>query len=156
MRRVALALGALIIPVLAVADPFLPSDRQAAQLVLARRTDGFMTIGQTLATAERESRGAFAQAGYQVERRPEDPFVRVRICYRLGRELPPCGLDYLVSVDPPHVEPADRFDGLGRDLEHGPRAFLRALAREDALQRQPVLLQRLRAVLEPFNPYDWR
>ena len=156
MRRLALTLAALLAPALACAQPFLPADRAALDLALNRRTDGFTTVGRTLAYAERTSRGAFVPAGYQVERRPGEPFVRVRICYRLGLDPPSCGLDYLVTVDPPHVEPADRTDGLGRDLEHGPRAFLRALAREEALQRQPVLLRRLRAALEPFNPYDWR
>ena len=156
MRRLALALAALLAPGLARAESVRPSDRAAVDLVLGRRTDGFTTVGQTLAYAARASRGAFSPAGYRVERRPGEPFVRVRICYRLGTEPAACGLDHLVTVDPPHVEPADRTNGLGRDLEHGPRAFLRALAREDALQRQPALLRGLRAALDPFDPYDWR
>lgn len=156
MRRLALALAALLVPGPASAEPFLPADKAALELTLGRRTDGFLTVGQTLAYAERASRGAFARAGYRVERRPGEPFVRVQICYRLGLDPPACGLDYLVTVDPPHVEPADRTVGLGRDLEHGPRAFLRALARDDALRRQPALLRRLRAALEPLDPYDWR
>lgn len=61
-----------------------------------------------------------------------------------------------MTRDPPHVEPADRFDGIGRDLEQGPQAFLRALAREAEHQQQPAPLQALRRVLEPLNPYDWR
>lgn len=146
----------LLAPTCAVAEPFLPSDRSAVDLALGRRTDGFTTVGRTLAYAERASHGAFSPAGYRVERRPGEPYIRVGICYRLGHAPPVCGLDYLVTTDPPHAEPADRTVGLGRDLEHGPRAFLRALAREDALQRQPALLQRLRAALEPLNPYDWR
>ena len=80
----------------------------------------------------------------------------MRICYRLGIDPPTCGLDYRVAVNPAHVEPADRYDGLTRDLEHGPQAFLRALAREADLQRQPVFLRKVEAALEAFNPYDWR
>ena len=63
---------------------------------------------------------------------------------------------YRVAVNPPHVEPADRYNGLARDLEHGPQAFLRALAREADLQRQPDVLRKVQAALEPYNPYDWR
>ena len=156
MRRLALVLAALLVPVPASAEPFPPADAAALDLALGRRTGGLVTVGQTLAYAERASRGAFTRAGYRVERRPGEPFARVQICYRLGPEPPACGLDYLVTVDPPHVEPIDRTVGLGRDLEQGPHAFLRALARDDALQRQPALLRRLRAALEPLDPYDWR
>ena len=151
-----LILAPLLASTSAGAEPFLPSDKAAVDLALGRRTDGFTTVARTLAYAERASRGAFAPAGYRVERKPGERFVRVQICYRLGTDPRACGLDYLVTVDPPHAEPADRTDGLGRDLEHGPRAFLRALAREEALQRQPDLLRQLRAALEPFDPYDWR
>lgn len=154
--RICLALGAILAAGAAQAQPFLPQDRAAVELVRGRRTDGFATVAATLAYAERASEGAFGLSGYQVEHRPGEPFSRVRICYRLGADPPVCGLDYRVTANPPHVEPADRFDGLGRDLEHGPRAFLRALGREVALQRQPEILRRLRAALDPYDPYDWR
>ncbi|MDP4022610.1 hypothetical protein Q8W71_08255 [Methylobacterium sp. NEAU 140] len=140
----------------AAAQPFVPADREAVELVRGRRTGGYVTVAATLAYAERASGGAFTLAGYRVERRPEDPFARVCICYRLGVDPPTCGLGYRVAVNPVHVEPDDRYDGPGRDLEHGPRAFLRALAREVSLQRQPELLRRLRAALDPYDPYDWR
>jgi hypothetical protein len=140
----------------ASAQPFLPADQAAVDLVRGRRTDGFTTVARTLAYAERASGGAFTLTGYRVERRPGEPFSRVAICYRLGADAPACNLGYYVAANPPHVEPADRFDGLGRDLEHGPRAFLRALGREAALQGQPEILRRLRAAIDPYNPYDWR
>lgn len=154
--RLALALCTLLAATAAEAQPPVPTDRAAVGLVLGRRTDGFTTVARTLAFAERASGGAFTRAGYRIERRPGEPFADVRICYRLGIDPPACDLAYRVAVDPPHVEPSDRFDGLERDLEHGPRAFLRALAREKALQRQPEIQRRLRAALEPFDPYDWR
>lgn len=140
----------------ACAQPFVPTERAAIDLVRDRRTAGFTTIARTLAYAERVTGGAFRLGGYRVDYRPEAPFARVRICYRLGIDPPTCGLDYRVAVNPAHVEPADRYDGLTRDLEHGPRAFLRALAREVDLQRQPEILRKIQAALDPFNPYDWR
>lgn len=138
------------------AQPFVPTEQAAIDLVRGRRTAGFTTIGKTLAFAERATGGAFRFGGYRVDYRPDAPFARVRICYRLGIDPPACGLDYRVAVNPAHVEPADRYDGLTRDLEHGPRAFLRALAREAELQRQPDVLRKVQAALDPFNPYDWR
>ena len=65
-----------------------------------------------------------------VERRAGEPFTRVHICYRLrpaGRpaELA-CGVDYLVSADPPHVEVAEAFGDLGRELEAGRDRWLGA------------------------------
>ena len=138
------------------AQPFVPPERAAIDLVRERRTTGFTTIGRTLAYAQRATGGAFRLGGYKVDYRPDAPFARVRICYRLGIDPPTCGLDYRVAVNPPHVEPADRFNGLTRDLEHGPQAFLRALARETDLQRQPDILRRIEAALDPYNPYDWR
>ena len=140
----------------ACAQPFVPSERAAIDLVKDRRTDGFTTVARTLAYAQRATGGAFRLGGYQVDYRPGAPFARVRICYRLGIDPPTCGLDYRVAVNPAHVEPADRFNGLSRDLEHGPQAFLRALAREADLQRQPDALRKIQAALEPYNPYDWR
>lgn len=140
----------------AAAQPFVPEDRQAVALVKAHVTDGFATVARTLAYAETASRGAFAFAGYRVDDRPGEPFKRVRICYRLGIDSPVCDVEYRVGTNPPHVTPSDRFDGLGRDLEHGPRAFLRALARTVTLQRQPEMLRRIEAALDPLNPYDWR
>lgn len=140
----------------AVAQPFVPADRVAVDLVKSHVTDGFATVARTLAYAEKASRGAFAFAGYRVEDRPGEAFKHVRICYRLGIDPPVCDVEYLVAVNPPQVTPSDRFIGLGRDLEHGPRAFLRALARQASLQRQPDMLRRLQAAVEPYNPYDWR
>ncbi len=80
----------------------------------------------------------------------------MRICYRLGIDPPVCAIEYLVASNPSQVTPSDRYDGLGRDLEHGPRAFLRALAREASLQRQPEFLRKVQVALDRFNPYDWR
>lgn len=156
MRRAPVLLTALAAAGPALAQPFVPGDRQAVELVRAHNTDGYVTVGRTLAHAERISRGAFALTGYQVEQRPNEPFKHVRICYRLGIDPPACPVEYLVGTNPPHVEPSDRYDGIGRDLEHGPRAFLRALAREAAMQRQPETLRRIEATLDQYNPYDWR
>ncbi|MCJ2123717.1 hypothetical protein [Methylobacterium sp. J-077] len=156
MRRLALALLAASVASGAQAQRFLPTERAAIDLVRSRHTDSLATVDGTLAYAERATGGAFRRGGYRVVRRPGEPFARVQICYRLGIDPPTCGLDYLVTVNPPHVEPAERYDGLARDLEHGPRAFLRALAREADLQRQPQILRRIQAALEPYNPYDWR
>ncbi|MGH1570960.1 hypothetical protein ACRAWG_10095 [Methylobacterium sp. P31] len=138
--------------------PLPTSAREAVGLVLRRRTAAFTTVAQTLRYAERASNGAFALERVRAEHRPDEPYARVRICYRLGdRSAPPiCNLDYLVTRNPPHVEPADRFNGIGRDFEQGPQAFMRALAREAEQQQQPALLQAFRQVLEPYNPYDWR
>ncbi len=156
MRRLAPALVAAVVTSGVHAQPFLPTERAAIELVRSRHTDSLATVDGTLAYAERVTDGAFTRGGYRVVRRPGEPFARVQICYRLGIDRPTCGLDYLVTVNPPHVEPAERYDGLARDLEHGPRAFLRALAREADLQHQPAILRRIEAALEPFNPYDWR
>ncbi|SFM07848.1 hypothetical protein [Methylobacterium pseudosasicola] len=156
MRRLALALLAASVASGAQAQHFLPTERAAIELVRSRHTDSLATVDGTLAYAERATGGAFRRGGYRVLRRPGEPFARVQICYRLGIDPPTCGLDYLVTVNPPHVEPAERYDGLARDLEHGPRAFLRALAREADLQQQPKILRRIQGALEPYNPYDWR
>ncbi|MCJ2059115.1 hypothetical protein MKL09_21555 [Methylobacterium sp. J-048] len=156
MRPLALALLAASVASGVHAQPFLPTERAAIDLVRTRHTDSLATVDGTLAYAERATGGAFTRGGYRVLRRPGEPFARVQVCYRLGIDPPTCGLDYLVTVNPPHVEPAERYDGLARDLEHGPRAFLRALAREAELQRQPQILRRIQAALEPYNPYDWR
>lgn len=152
-------LGAILLAMGAVpahAEPFVPGDRRAVDLVKAHVTDGYVTVARTIAYAERASRGAFAFAGYRVEDRPGEPFKHVRICYQLGIDPPTCDVEYLVGTNPPHVEPSDRYDGLGRDLEHGPRAFLQALAREASLQRQPEYLRRIEVALDRYNPYDWR
>ena len=156
MRFVVPALLAALVSGTACAQPFVPTERAAIDLVRDRRTAGFTTVGRTLAYAERVTGGAFQFGGYRVDYRPDVPFARVRICYRLGIAPPNCGLAYRVAVNPPHVEPTDRYDGLARDLEHGPQAFLRALAREADLQRQPDVLRKVQAALEPYNPYDWR
>ncbi|MDP4004490.1 hypothetical protein [Methylobacterium sp. NEAU K] len=156
MRRLVLVLLAALASSAASAQRFLPTERAAIALVRDRHTEGLATIAQTLAYAERASGGAFALGRYRIARRPGEAFARVQICYRLGVDPPTCGLDYLVTVDPPHVEPAERYDGLTRDLEHGPRAFLRALAREVDLQRQPEIVRRLQGALDAYNPYDWR
>ena len=157
MRPLVIALVALVAPAgAAIAQPFLPGERAAIALVQDRHTDAATTVARTLAYAVRATGGAFALGGYRVVHRPGEPFARVQICYRLGLDRPTCGLDYLVTVDPPHIEPADRFDGLTRDLEHGPRAFLRALARQAELQRQPEILRTIRSALDAYDPYDWR
>ncbi|TXN42825.1 hypothetical protein [Methylobacterium sp. WL7] len=156
MRRLALVLLIASAASGADAQPFLPTERAAIDLVRTRQTESLATVDRILAYAERATGGAFTRGGYRVVRRPGEPFARVQICYRLGIDPPTCGLDYRVTVDPPHVEPAERYDGLARDLEHGPRAFLRALAREADLQRQPAALRQIRAALEPYDPYDWR
>ncbi|AIQ93899.1 MULTISPECIES: hypothetical protein [Methylobacterium] len=156
MRFVVPALLAVLVSGTACAQPFVPTERAAIDLVRDRRTAGFTTVARTLAYAERVTGGAFRFGGYRVDYRPDVPFARVRICYRLGIDPPNCGLAYRVAVNPPHVEPADRYNGLARDLEHGPQAFLRALAREADLQRQPDVLRKVQAALEPYNPYDWR
>ncbi len=156
MRALIPALFSALVSTGACAQSPVPSERAAIDLVRDRRTDGFATVAQTLAYAERVTGGAFRLGGYRVDYRPEAPFARVRICYRLGVDAPTCGLAYRVAVNPAHVEPSDRYDGLTRDLEHGPRAFLRALARDVDLQRQPAILRKIQAALDPYNPYDWR
>ncbi|WP_449409910.1 hypothetical protein [Methylobacterium komagatae] len=157
MRRAVILVVALIGATSpAAAEPFVPGDRQAVDLVKTHVTQGIISVSRTIAHAERVSRGAFTLTGYRVEQRPGEPFKHVRICYQLGIDPPVCGVEYLVGTNPPHVEPSDRYDGLGRDLEHGPRAFLRALAREASLQRQPDMMRRIQAALDPYNPYDWR
>jgi hypothetical protein len=156
MRAVSLALLVAVLAGPAAAQPVLPTRQAAIDLVRERRTSGFTTVARTLAYAERVTGGAFKVGGYRVEQRPSEPFARVRICYRLGLDPPTCGLDYRVAVNPPQVEPADRYDGLTRDLEHGPSAFLRALARAADLQRQPEIERTIQGVLDPLNPYDWR
>ncbi|MGH1571649.1 hypothetical protein ACRAWG_14420 [Methylobacterium sp. P31] len=156
MRALILALLGALSASAACAQRFVPTERAAISLVRDRRTAGFTTVAQSLAYAERVTRGAFKVSDFRVDYRPDVPFARVRICYRLGIDPPTCGLDYRVAVNPAHVEPADRYNGLTRDLEHGPRAFLRALAREADLQRQPEILRKIQAALDPFNPYDWR
>jgi len=156
MRALPPAFALALISTAACAQSVVPTESSAVDLVRGRRTEGFATVAQTLAYAERVTGGAFRLGGYRVDYRPEAPFARVRICYRLGIDPPTCGLAYRVAVNPAHVEPADRYDGLTRDLEHGPKAFLRALARDVDLQRQPEMLRKIQAALDPYNPYDWR
>lgn len=143
----------------AAAQPVEPSDARALALVRGHRTGGFVTVGQTLAYAERARPESFRLARAQVERRAGEPFTRVHICYRLrpaGRpaELA-CGVDYLVSADPPHVEVAEAFGGLGRELEAGRDRFVRGLDRELDLRRDPSA-KALSDALLPFDPYDRR
>jgi hypothetical protein len=140
----------------AEAEPFVPTDREAVDLVKTHVTNGFVTVARTIVYAQKASRGAFAFAGYRVEDGPVEAFKHVRICYQLGIDPPVCSIEYLVAVNPPNVVPSNRFVGLGRDLEHGPRAFLRALARDVSLQRQPEMLRRIQAAAERYDPYDWR
>ncbi len=89
MRRAPILLAALLATAPALAEPFVPGDQRAVDLVKAHVTDGYVTVGRTIAHAERISRGAFALTGYQVEQRPNEPFKHVRICYRLGIDPPP-------------------------------------------------------------------
>lgn len=156
--RLALASLPALLPALASpapADPFLPSAAQAVRLVRDHRTDGHVTVAQTLAYAARVRAGVFAVAPVRAERRAGEPFVRVRLCYRLGAAPPECGIDYRVTADPPHVELADRYGGLGRELQVGRERFVQALDRELGLRQDPPA-RALRDIVEPFDPYDRR
>ncbi len=84
MRFVVPALLAVLVSGTACAQPFVPTERAAIDLVRDRRTAGFTTVARTLAYAERVTGGAFRFGGYRVDYRPDVPFARVRICYRLG------------------------------------------------------------------------
>ncbi|MGT2487084.1 hypothetical protein ACU4GA_16245 [Methylobacterium oryzae CBMB20] len=152
MRFAVPALLAALVSGPAGAQSFVPTERAAIDLVRDRRTAGFTTVARTLAYAERATGGAFRLGGYRVDYRPDVPFARVRICYRLGLDPPTCGLAYRVAVNPAHVEPADRYNGLTRDLEHGPQAFLRALAREADLLRQPNFLRKVEGRARALQP----
>ncbi|WP_375462529.1 hypothetical protein [uncultured Methylobacterium sp.] len=143
----------------APAQPVDPSAARTIGLVRSHRTDGYVTVAQTLAFAERARPRSFRMARIWAERRADEPFTRVHLCYRLrppGRPAEPvCGIDYLVSADPAHVEVADAQSGLGRELEAGREAFVRGLDRELALRRDPAATA-VRDALDPFNPYDLR
>ena len=88
---------------------------------------------------------------------PGEPFTRVHLCYWLrpaGRPAEPsCGIDYLVSADPPHVEVAEAFGGLGRELEAGRERFVRGLDRELDLRRDPAAkaLERRALAVRPLR-----
>lgn len=158
-RSVGAALALMLAATAARAQPVEPSDARVLALVRGHRTAGFVTVGQSLAYAERVRPDSFRLARARVERRAGEPFTRVRLCYWLrpaGRPAEPaCGIDYLVSADPPHVEVAEAFGGLGRELEAGRERFVRALDRELDLRRDPSA-KALRDVLAPFDPYDRR
>jgi len=143
----------------AQAQPADLSDARAMALVRGHRTQGFVTVGQSLAYAERARPDSFRLAPARVERRAGEPFTRVRICYWLrpaGRPAEPdCGIDYLVTDGPPHVEVAEAFGGLGRELEAGRERFVRALDRELDLRRDPAA-KALGDALAPYDPYDRR
>ncbi|MGY2046882.1 hypothetical protein [Methylobacterium sp. JK268] len=117
----------------------------------------FLTVAQVLASAERARPGAFKVAQFRAERRPGEPFERVQICYWLGasRDLGRlvCGIDYIVSDDPPHISLLTPDTGLGRELEHSRARFIRALDCEIALERDPAV-KSLGDLLAPVNPYD--
>ncbi|GJD59568.1 hypothetical protein [Methylobacterium dankookense] len=155
MAALLAATGAAAAP----ADPFRPSPAEAVRLVREHRTNGYVTVARTLAQAGRERRDSFRVSGLYPEQRPGESFTRVRLCYWLRapgtRAQPLCDITFIVSTNPAHVEPAERFEGLGRDLQDGPQAFLRGLDRELALQRDPAERVR-RTVLDPFELYDWR
>jgi hypothetical protein len=139
------------------AEPFLPSASRAVSLTQNRRTSEFVTVGQSLAYAERIRRGRFKVAGLQAEHRPGEPFSHVHICYWIGAAggQPTCGVEYLVSENPPHVVPAEPFRGLGRELEYSRVQFVRAIDFELERQRDPAAKE-LRDTFDQFNPYDTR
>lgn len=143
----------------ASAEPFRPSPAEAVRLVRTHRTNGYVTVAQTLAQAARARPESFRVAGLYPEQRPGEGFTRVHLCYWLRNPgspvQPTCDIGFIVSKSPAHVEPAERFEGLGRDLQDGPQAFLRGLDRELALQRDPEQ-RTLQTVLDPFELYDWR
>ena len=155
---VIVATGAAAAP-RATADPFQPSPAEAVRLVREHRTNGYVTVAQTLAQAARARPNSFRVAGLYPEQRAGESFTRVHLCYWLRnpgtRAQPTCDIDFIVSKSPAHVEPAQRFEGLGRDLQDGPQAFLRGLDRELSLQRDPDE-RTLQTVLDPFELYDWR
>ena len=141
------------------AQPADLSDARALALVRGHRTHGLVTVGQSLAYAERARPQNFRLARARVERRAGEPFTRVRLCYWLrpaGRPAEAsCGIDYLVTQNPPHVEVAEAFGGLGRELEAGRERFVRALDRELDLRRDPAA-KALGDALAPYDPYDRR
>ncbi|AWN39181.1 hypothetical protein DK427_22980 [Methylobacterium radiodurans] len=141
------------------AQPALPSVAEAVRLVREHRTNGYVTVAQTLAYAARERPDSFRLAEIRAEHRPGEGFARVRVCYWLRPPgtpvLPSCGIGFVVTTNPPHVEPEERFAGLGRDLQDGRQAFLRGLDREVALRTDPGT-RTLRAVLDPYDLYDDR
>lgn len=143
----------------AAAQATLPSAAEAVRLVREHRTNGYVTVAQTLAFAARERPESFRLADIRAEHRPGESFARVRICYWLrppgNRALANCGIGFVVSTNPVHVEPDERFAGLGRDLQDGREAFLRGLDREVARQADPAS-RTLRAVLDPYDLYDDR
>ncbi len=141
------------------AEPFRPSPDEAVRLVRTHRTNGYVTVARTLAEAQRLRPDSFRLAAIRPEQRPGESFTRVHVCYWLRnpgtKALPRCDIGFVVSGNPGHVEPMRRFEGLDRDLQDGPDAFLRGLDRELALQREPDT-RMLRAVVDPFELYDWR
>jgi hypothetical protein len=143
----------------ALAQSAIPSAAEAVRLVREHRTNGFVTVAQTLAHAARARPESFRLADIRAERRPGEGFARVRICYWLRPPgtpaRPSCGIGFVVGTNPAHVEPEDRFAGLGRDLQEGREAFLRGLDRELALLADPET-RALRAVIDPFDLYDDR
>lgn len=157
-----LSLAALLAATGASAAPshlVRPAPAEAVRLVRGHRTNGYVTVAATLAQAARARPDSFRVTGLYPEQRPDEAFTRVHLCYWLRnpgiRARPTCDIGFIVSGRPAHVEPAERFAGLGRDLQDGPAAFLRGLDRELALQRDPGE-RTLRTVLDPFELYDWR
>lgn len=143
----------------AAAQPALPSTEEAVRLVREHRTNGFVTVAQTLAYAARMRPESFRVADIRAERRAGEGFARVRICYWLRppgiQALPSCGIGFVVTTNPAHVEPEERFSGLGRDLQDGREAFLRGLDRHLALITDPQA-RNLRTALDPYDLYDDR
>ncbi|KAB1069323.1 hypothetical protein [Methylobacterium planeticum] len=140
-------------------DPFSPIAAQAVRLVREHTTNGYISVGQTLAYAQKVRPESFRVDRLWAEQREDEPFTRVHICYWLRnpgvRAQPACGIDYIVTVNPPHVRLARPLDGVSRDLQAGREQFVRSIDRELALQREPAT-KALRDTLAPFNPYDWR
>ncbi|GJD81523.1 hypothetical protein [Methylobacterium gregans] len=143
----------------AAAQSALPSAAEAVRLVREHRTNGYVTVAQTLAYAARARSESFRLADIRAERRPGEDFARVRICYWLRppgtQALPSCGIGFVVTTNPAHVEPERRFAGLGRDLQDGREAFLRGLDRELAQIADPQT-RALRGLLDPYDLYDDR
>src|SRR4051794_30015918 len=124
------------------ANPFLPAAAQALRLVREHVTNGYVTVAQTLAYAQRVRPDSFRVDRPWTEQHEGEPFTRVHLCYGIrnpgSRAQSVCGIDYIVTVNPTHVRLAQPLDGLSRDLQAGREQFVRAIDRDLALQREPA------------------
>lgn len=140
-------------------DRFVPTAAEAVRLVREHRTNGYVTVARTLTYAERVRRGIFRVDRIWAERRADEPFMRVHICYWLRALVQEaqstCRIEYLATANPSSVALAEPLDGMSRDLQLSREQFVKAIDHEVAIAGSPTG-KALHDTFGRLNPYDWR